>query len=131
MIQQSPAARLGVLFASMVMALCPAMASEPHWFKGNLHTHSFWSDGDDFPEMVVGWYKEHGYNFLALSDHNRLAAGERWTNCTTNQSHAVALEKYLQKFGSDWVVRKDEEGQTMVRLKTFDEFRPRFDEPGR
>lgn len=26
------------------------------WWKGNLHTHSLWSDGDQFPEVVVDWY---------------------------------------------------------------------------
>jgi hypothetical protein len=22
---------------------------QPRWFKGNLHTHSLWSDGNDYP----------------------------------------------------------------------------------
>jgi len=48
------------------------------WFKGNLHTHSYWSDGDEFPEMIVDWYKTKGYDFLALSDHNVLAEGVKW-----------------------------------------------------
>src|SRR5262245_12913999 len=52
----------------------------PRYWKGNLHTHSLWSDGDDFPEMIADWYKRHGYQFLALSDHNRLSEGERWIN---------------------------------------------------
>ncbi|NND80278.1 MAG: histidinol-phosphatase, partial [Maribacter sp.] len=26
------------------------------WFKGNLHTHSYWSDGDEFPEVIMEWY---------------------------------------------------------------------------
>ncbi|MFG0260539.1 MAG: PHP domain-containing protein, partial [Phycisphaerales bacterium JB041] len=51
---------------------------EPRWFKGNLHTHTFWSDGNDFPEMVVEWYRDNDYNFLALSDHNTLSQGQRW-----------------------------------------------------
>lgn len=38
-----------------------------------MHTHTFWSDGDDFPEMVAEWYRKRGYHFLALSDHNVLA----------------------------------------------------------
>ena len=40
------------------------------WFKGNLHTHTTESDGDADPEWVANWYKEHGYDFLVLSDHN-------------------------------------------------------------
>ena len=40
------------------------------WFKGNLHTHTTKSDGDAEPEWVAHWYKNHGYDFLVLSDHN-------------------------------------------------------------
>lgn len=40
--------------------------------KGNIHTHSTWSDGDRPPQDVYLWYREHGYNFLALTDHNTL-----------------------------------------------------------
>ncbi len=41
-----------------------------HWFKGNTHTHTTMSDGDSVPEEVARWYKEKGYRFLVLSDHN-------------------------------------------------------------
>lgn len=41
-----------------------------HWFRGNTHTHTTESDGDTPPEAVARWYKDHGYNFLVLSDHN-------------------------------------------------------------
>jgi len=54
-------------------------ADEPRWFKGNTHTHSLWSDGNDFPEMISAWYKDHGYDFLCMSDHNTLAEGEKWS----------------------------------------------------
>ena len=47
-------------------------SANAHWFKGNLHTHSLWSDGDDYPEMIADWYKRSGYHFLAISDHNVL-----------------------------------------------------------
>jgi predicted metal-dependent phosphoesterase TrpH len=40
------------------------------WFKGNTHTHTLESDGDSPPEVVARWYKEHGYSFLVISDHN-------------------------------------------------------------
>ena len=30
-------------------------ADAPQWWKGNLHTHSLWSDGDDYPEMITAW----------------------------------------------------------------------------
>ncbi|MEZ4457850.1 MAG: CehA/McbA family metallohydrolase [Gemmatimonadales bacterium] len=40
------------------------------YFKGNTHTHTLESDGDSPPEVVVRWYRDHGYQFLVLSDHN-------------------------------------------------------------
>ena len=42
------------------------------WFKGNLHTHTLNSDGDSTPDDVVRWYREHGYHFVAITDHNYL-----------------------------------------------------------
>ena len=49
---------------------------EPRWYKGNIHTHTTESDGDDTPENVVGWFRRHGYDFLVLSDHNHLTLFE-------------------------------------------------------
>ena len=42
------------------------------WYKGNIHTHTTESDGDETPERVVRWYRRNGYDFLVLSDHNHL-----------------------------------------------------------
>jgi hypothetical protein len=44
------------------------------WFKGNTHTHTLNSDGDSTPDEVVRWYREHGYQFLVLTDHNFLTS---------------------------------------------------------
>lgn len=40
------------------------------WWRGNTHAHTTESDGDSSPEVVATWYREHGYHFLVLSDHN-------------------------------------------------------------
>ena len=47
-----------------------------NWYKGNIHTHTTESDGDDSPENVVRWFRRHGYDFLVLSDHNHLTLFE-------------------------------------------------------
>jgi hypothetical protein len=44
------------------------------WYKGNTHTHTLNSDGDSTPDEVVRWYREHGYQFVVLTDHNFLTA---------------------------------------------------------
>jgi hypothetical protein len=46
------------------------------WYKGNTHTHTLNSDGDSTPDEVVRWYREHGYQFLVLTDHNFLTSVE-------------------------------------------------------
>ncbi len=62
---------------------------QPRWWKGNLHTHTLWSDGDDFPEMVAEWYRTRGYNFLALSDHNVLSQGNQPVRVRRQLVHLV------------------------------------------
>ncbi len=111
----------------------PALRQDsPGWWKGNLHTHSLWSDGDDFPEMIADWYKRHGYHFLALSDHNVLAEGERWIDVDAGKAQrGPALEKYRTRFGDHWVERRAEKGKAQVRLKPLAEFRSLLEEPGR
>lgn len=39
------------------------------WAKGNLHTHTNVSDGDTSPREVCRYYADHGYQFLAITDH--------------------------------------------------------------
>lgn len=46
------------------------------WYKGNTHTHTLNSDGDSSPDEVARWYREHGYQFLVLTDHNFLTSVE-------------------------------------------------------
>ena len=37
--------------------------------KGNLHTHTTWSDGMHSPAETAKHYRSKGYDFLALTDH--------------------------------------------------------------
>jgi hypothetical protein len=122
-----------------LLPLCLASlltAAEPQWFKGNTHTHSLWSDGDDFPEMITDWYVKNGYQFLCLSDHNILARGDRWMAEDTIEAKRKTigrkvLDKYRDRFGAGWVqTRTNPEGKSEVRLRTLEEFRPQFEKPG-
>ncbi len=42
------------------------------WYKGNLHCHTTMSDGGLTPEEVRDLYHKNGYDFLGISDHNKL-----------------------------------------------------------
>jgi predicted metal-dependent phosphoesterase TrpH len=70
--------RLSLLIVTIAW-LFPAGASfarEGFWAKGNTHAHTNISDGDASPADVVKWYRDHGYQFLVLSDHDRMAPAD-------------------------------------------------------
>lgn len=112
----------------------PATAdAEPRWLKGNLHTHSLWSDGDDYPEMIVDWYARRGYHFLALSDHNVLGQGRKWMSVEEANGRAKqdGFARYRKRFGAAWVETRTVDGGEQVRLKPLGEYRTLFEEPGK
>src|SRR5439155_3201423 len=113
----------------LLLALLPVPASlwagEKHWYKGNLHTHTLWSDGDGFPEMAADWYKSHGYEFLALSDHNLLSIGERWMPLRIVQRKGgdIALRNYRARFGNVVQTRRTPDNGEEVRLQPLEKVR--------
>ncbi|MBL8818795.1 MAG: hypothetical protein JNL58_22390 [Planctomyces sp.] len=123
-----------------VLSSVPAFAQTPDftlqateetpWRKGNMHTHSLWSDGDDYPEMIARWYDEHNYQFLVFTDHNTLLQGEKWININKKKTGPAAFEKLKAAFPGDWTVTRETEGETEVRLKNFDEVFDRLARPG-
>src|SRR5687767_2971770 len=105
-------------------------ASGARWWKGNTHTHTLWSDGDDFPEMVADWYKRNGYHFLSITDHNTVASEERWWPVSPAGLGREAYDKYRARFGR--LVEERRSGDTLtVRLRRPSEYAPQFNEPGR
>jgi hypothetical protein len=106
------------------------LAPTKQWFKGNLHTHSYWSDGDDYPEMIMDWYKSHDYDFVVLSDHNTLAEGEKWKLIPKSPSHEMGFQKYVEKYGDQVTYREDSAGRIEVKLKTLTEYASMFEEKG-
>ena len=85
--------RISFLIALVATTTSVLSAAEPRWFKGNTHTHSLWSDGNDFPDMISDWYRSKGYDFLAMSDHNLLARGDKWVAEEVIEKKKLALGK--------------------------------------
>lgn len=118
--------QLPALILLVILSSCQTKSDSARWYKGNLHTHSYWSDGDEYPEMIMDWYKSHGYQFVALSDHNTLAEGDRWVMVPKSTMYEKGFDSYLRKYGEDWVVHSLDSGRTHVKLKTFQEYTPLF-----
>ena len=93
------------------------------WHKGNMHTHSLWSDGDDYPEMIAKWYRDHGYQFLVFTDHNTLLNQQRWIDSIDNEGGQQALDKLRAAgFSENWIETREASRDTFeIRLRTFDE----------
>lgn len=133
-------------------------AKEWQWYRGNLHTHTQWSDGTPLPEWAVAWYKERDYHFLCLSDHNTFqdkalqfdaycgackkpANMELFKNETSRwkvvgkprwaQLTQASLDQTIAKFGADSIRSIKDGDLTYYRLKTFDELSKQFAEPGK
>jgi hypothetical protein len=135
-----------------------AAAPRKHWFKGNLHMHNQWSDGEPLPEWAIDWYKSHGYHFVCPTDHNifqsddlrfegfgfqnpppDLAAFKNETSLwkvisptpgwpKLTQAH---VDQTIAKFGQDSVRTITVGGQTYVRMKTYAELEKQFAEQGK
>jgi hypothetical protein len=120
--------RLLCFFSTLIFFSCNTTENNQVWQKGNIHTHSLWSDGDDFPEMIIQWYKDNDYQFVALSDHNTVSDNQnRWYKIGEREINNNTLEKYKEKFG-DWVEEKIDESGTYARLKTFSEYQNKLEE---
>jgi hypothetical protein len=114
-----------IMFCTILLPL--SLQAQSNWYKGNLHTHSLWSDGNDYPEMIMQWYFDHDYQFVCLSEHNVMAMGERWIELNEQDSVSMAIfQRYQATFGEDWVEVHQQAGPTMVRLKTLEEYRSLF-----
>lgn len=119
-----------VLLAGLAWIVLGTGAVKEKFYKGNLHTHSYWSDGNTFPEEVAWWYKSQGYDFLAVTDHNILQEGDKWIQVDRNETIRRNYADYLEHFGGVGVQTEDRDGQLYVRLRTLREYRADFERSG-
>jgi hypothetical protein len=103
-----------------------------------IHAHTCWSDGRALPEQAVAAYRDGGYDFFAITDHNRACVGtNRWIEVAPPQVgvwppktlEPSVFEAYRASFpDAEW---RERDGKTEVRMRPFSEVAPRFNEPGR
>ncbi|MGY8644086.1 MAG: PHP domain-containing protein [Verrucomicrobiales bacterium] len=128
--------KIPVLFSILVLVSSTAFCQTKTYYKGNTHAHSLWSDGNDFPEMIVDFYHKNGYQFACLSDHDILQEGEKFiteefiAKRKRSKIGVGAIEKCEARFGKEWIARKTVDGKPGVVLKTLEDFRGEFEKPG-
>ncbi len=62
-----------------------------NWLKGNLHLHTTVSDGEKTPQQAVDGYREHGYDFLAITDHDRVVDVEELDGGGMTLVHGIEI----------------------------------------
>ena len=112
-----------------------ASASGTKWQKGMLHCHTYWSDGRGFPEDAAAAYKALGYNFISITDHNRVGASEYWREVKPedgpwppNVSQAI-FDHYVSTFHH--AKTRVTNGKTEVRIQPIAETCRMFSEDGK
>lgn len=130
--------------------------AEKRWFKGNLHMHNQWSDGEPLPEWAVDWYKSHGYHFICPSDHNIFQSEELrfrgfgfenqpadlapfrgetslWKEISPKAEWPkltqATIDKAVAKFGAESVRTITVGDKSYVRMTPFAELERQFVEP--
>ena len=58
------------LTASGLIAADNPLQTPKVWKKGQLHVHTLWSDGRDFPETMLAVYQKNAFDFVVITDHD-------------------------------------------------------------
>jgi len=61
------------------------------FLKGNLHAHTTFSDGRRPVDQVIARYRDLGYDFLAITDHDDRVDGDYWFQIPTGDDRLLVL----------------------------------------
>ena len=113
-----------------------ADSGKKRWYKGNMHCHTYWSDGRAFPDQAIRSYLEAGYDFCAVTDHNRMGENrDSWRKVEAEETGWPPtvcrrnFDIYRKEF--PWAEFREANGSTEVRLQTLTELIKRYSKPER
>lgn len=118
-------------------ALPPQPGGGGRWYKGMIHAHTCWSDGYALPEQAVAAYRNGGYDFFSITDHNRIGAdSDRWIEVAPPDGkwppkmiEPSVFDAFKTAFpDARW---RTKGGKTEVRMSTMAEIAARFNDPGK
>lgn len=92
-----------------VAAAAPPPADGPRWYRGDLHAHTFHSDGRITIEDRVRGAVERGQDFLAITDHNTIShhrEQDRWPDVITpiRASEVTTFNGHMNCYGLSEVI---------------------------
>lgn len=130
-----------ILVMAVVCAMGAAFAGEDAsprcWRKGQLHIHTLWSDGNALPETAFAMYRARGFSFVCLTDHDLFATlKDYWIQVEKTSGPwpsrlSEAELAHAEKLAPGTIETRKIYQRRFARLKTFDELKKQFDEPGK
>ena len=109
----------------------PVSADGRRFYRGQFHTHTYWSDGRAFPEQAIRFYRERGHDFLGISDHNLYGSFRKVREVGGEKGISPAIfEAYKSEFPDMVETETTPAGATAVVLSQVSKLRKRFEVPG-
>lgn len=107
----------------LILVLLSVSLQAQTWYRANLHTHTWWSDGQAFPEESLALYRDAGYQVVALTDHNILPLRtDKWEEYGPGKRITPdRIERFKKRYPQLAPETKEENGKTYVRLRPFPE----------
>lgn len=65
------------------VSFSPAIKAEAGWYKGDLQSHTYYSDAKGSPEDLLQVARDRGLDFVAVTDHNTISHHPRLAELST------------------------------------------------
>jgi hypothetical protein len=81
------------------IALPPASTGGARWYRGDVHLHTVYSDGERHPGELVSAARAGGLDFIVSTEHNTNAANRVWPMCRTGSLLVIPGEEVTTRHG--------------------------------
>ena len=126
------------LTASGLIAADNPLQTPKVWKKGQLHVHTLWSDGRDFPETMLAAYQKNAFDFVVITDHDVVGSDKDvylqifstsggWPPLASRD----AFKRLQASAPAELIKTKRIAYRTFVRLSPYDELQKNWEIPGR
>ncbi len=82
-----------------VIPLPVASTGGARWYRGDLHLHTVYSDGERHPGELVSDARAGGLDFIVSTEHNTNAANRMWPMCRTGSLLVIPGEEVTTRHG--------------------------------
>ena len=82
-----------------VTAFPAASSGGARWYRGDLHLHTVYSDGERHPGELVSDAQAGGLDFIVSTEHNTNAANRVWPMCRTGSLLVIPGEEVTTRHG--------------------------------